>query len=160
MGNRIIVGGAGGGGFVPEMCGYLSGGHGGAGGNASGEEETKSIGCTGGCVGWCLDWRVSPSGKQTSGNALGVGQDGSTNDINGQPGGGGGGGYYGGHNHITPKGLYAYAGGGGGSSFISGYTAGGCTTAQGKASVSSSWTRGARSGHGLARITYCGDSAC
>ena len=150
LGNRIIVAGAGGGGASPELCGYLSS-RGGHGGNASGEGGTVTAGCTGGCVGWCYDWKIGSGGTQSSGYSLGQGEDGVTNDSNGQPGGGGGGGYYGGR-----KG----AGGGGCSSFISGYSAGGCSTAQGKASISSSWTRGARSGNGQAKIKFCGSGAC
>lgn len=142
--NRIIVGGAGGGGSIPEMCGAHSG-RGGKGGNATGEGGTRTVTCVGACAGVCVSFYIGDAGSQSGGNAIGVGGDAGTF------GGGGGGGYYGGKSG---------SGGGGGSSFISGYSAGGCSTAQGKTSISSSWTQGAQSGNGKAKITFCGASAC
>ena len=111
LGSRIMVAGGGGG----TGHGFL-GGHGGGLVGGDGMVAKTSI--------------SSKGGTQTSGFALGTGQNGrhAPNGNSGgtgrEGGGGGGGGYYGGYTSQA-IGTYSNTGGGGGSSYISGHF--GCT---------------------------------
>ena len=144
LADRIAVAaGAGGSGGFGSAAGGLGGQGGGTTGGAGGNGDTGSQGLpTGGGGGTQSAGGAAgtPTASTSAAGTLGVGGKGG----NGSGGGGAGGGYYGGGGGAGSNDSFSGsgAGGGGGSSYVD------------PISVSVAHTQGARTGHGLAVVTF------